>query len=458
MAVVIVAPAPSARAAESVDRAAGNDRVTTAVDVSSQNWEEASNALLANRSRFTDALSAGALANRLDAPLLLTSADELPDAVADELSRLGVDTVYVLGGADAVSPEVESALADRGYSIERIQGANRYETARNAALASGPSGTDEVALALGEHPERPAWPDAVSAGALAAIENAVPTLLTRPSELPDQTAQALGDLDAEKVLLIGGPRAVEPAVAETLRTRGYNVERIAGSNRYATSAAVAAEALSRTTGEHQAVFASGESFPDALSAGSLAGHLGAPLVLVQQTQLPGTAEQLLRANAADLNGGTLVGGTHVASKLVRKQAAAARADEQLPARSLTQEPSRSSERQSDESSTASADSAPEVVRTFTGEASWYGPRFAGQQTASGEIFNPNEITAAHKSLPFGTRVRVTNVDTGDQVIVRITDRGPYAAGRVLDLSRAAAAEAGYYRAGSAFVRAEVLAN
>nr|WP_230530069.1 septal ring lytic transglycosylase RlpA family protein [Microvirga roseola] len=74
----------------------------------------------------------------------------------------------------------------------------------------------------------------------------------------------------------------------------------------------------------------------------------------------------------------------------------------------------------------------------SGKASWYGPGFHGKKTASGETFNTNEMTAAHRTLPFGTKVRVVNKKTGKSVVVRINDRGPYAHGRVIDLSRASA--------------------
>ncbi|WP_046864356.1 septal ring lytic transglycosylase RlpA family protein [Microvirga massiliensis] len=73
-----------------------------------------------------------------------------------------------------------------------------------------------------------------------------------------------------------------------------------------------------------------------------------------------------------------------------------------------------------------------------GQASWYGPGFHGRRTASGERFDTNAMTAAHRTLPFGSRVRVVNKRTGDSVVVRINDRGPYAKGRVIDLSRASA--------------------
>lgn len=78
----------------------------------------------------------------------------------------------------------------------------------------------------------------------------------------------------------------------------------------------------------------------------------------------------------------------------------------------------------------------------SGVASWYGGKFHGRQTASGEIYNQNALTAAHRSLPFGTKVRVTNTATGNSVVVRINDRGPFVGGRVIDLSRAAASSIG----------------
>lgn len=97
-----------------------------------------------------------------------------------------------------------------------------------------------------------------------------------------------------------------------------------------------------------------------------------------------------------------------------------------------------------------------MAKTIEGEASWYGPGFDGRQTASGEIFDQDEMTAAHKTLPFGTQVRVTYEGTGESVVVRINDRGPYAHGRVIDLSRAAADDIGLLDAGTGDVTLEVV--
>lgn len=90
------------------------------------------------------------------------------------------------------------------------------------------------------------------------------------------------------------------------------------------------------------------------------------------------------------------------------------------------------------------------------KASWYGPGFHGRRTANGERFNQNDLTAAHRTLPFGTKVKVTNLHNGRSVVVRINDRGPFSRGRVIDLSKAAARIIGVFQSGTAPVVLEVL--
>ena len=100
----------------------------------------------------------------------------------------------------------------------------------------------------------------------------------------------------------------------------------------------------------------------------------------------------------------------------------------------------------------------QIVGVMSGMASWYGPGFDGNYSASGEIFNANDLTAAHPSLPFGTLVRVVNMDNGQSVVVRINDRGPYAEGRIIDMSAGAANMIGLVASGVAPVRLEVLSR
>jgi len=94
--------------------------------------------------------------------------------------------------------------------------------------------------------------------------------------------------------------------------------------------------------------------------------------------------------------------------------------------------------------------------TQQGRVSWYGPGFDGRTTANGEVFDRNALTMAHRSLAFGSAVRVTNLANGRSVIVRVNDRGPYVRGRIADLSRAAAQELGFVDDGVVAARIELL--
>jgi rare lipoprotein A len=118
----------------------------------------------------------------------------------------------------------------------------------------------------------------------------------------------------------------------------------------------------------------------------------------------------------------------------------------------------------DDSSTAAIPSPAPVPNSFgkpvsteVGLASWYGPPYAGRKGADGTVYDQNAMTAAHLTLPMGTMVRVTNLTNNESVVVKITDRGPFVRGRIIDLSLAAAKATGVYRAGVARVKVEAFA-
>ena len=119
---------------------------------------------------------------------------------------------------------------------------------------------------------------------------------------------------------------------------------------------------------------------------------------------------------------------------------------------------------SEDASTAIPSPAPvpnsfgKPVSTEIGLASWYGPPYAGRKGADGTVYDQNAMTAAHLTLPMGTMVRVTNLTNNESVVVKITDRGPFVRGRIIDLSMAAAKATGVYRAGVAKVKVEAFAR
>lgn len=302
-----------------VGRHAGTDRIATAVAVSAANWDTATDAVLATAGNYPDALAGGPLAARLDAPLLLTPTDQLHHAVRDELSRLGAQRVWLLGGPAALSQTVEDQLAAAGYDVHRFEGPDRFVTAAVIAAGLGPSPDGEVMITLGTD-----WADALSAGALAAADR-LPTLLTAPTELPNATAQALEFMGAREVHLIGGTAAISRTVEDELLELGYQVNRLAGATRYGTSVAVAAEAMRRVPQDPFAVpvvFATGQKFPDGLASAALAARTGGTLLLVPGTGGLADVPELhtfLSDDAHRFDLGHVVGGRAVVTDELRRQ-------------------------------------------------------------------------------------------------------------------------------------------
>jgi rare lipoprotein A len=126
---------------------------------------------------------------------------------------------------------------------------------------------------------------------------------------------------------------------------------------------------------------------------------------------------------------------------------------------FAERPSRSQEQSSPrehESAQPEQASAEKPLLTLEGVASYYADDFHGKQTSNGETFDMNSLTAAHRTFPFGTKIRVTNLENAKTVIVRVNDRGPFKEGRMIDLSRGAAVAIDLIRTGTARVRLEVL--
>lgn len=111
-------------------------------------------------------------------------------------------------------------------------------------------------------------------------------------------------------------------------------------------------------------------------------------------------------------------------------------------------------RQGEQGKIESGGASNKAVKKQVGEASWYGPGFHGKETASGETYNQKELTAAHPTLPLGTKAKVTNLENDKSVEVKINDRGPYADGRAIDLSKAAANKIDMKKEGTAEVKIE----
>ncbi len=261
----------------SYQRLAGDDRVQTAVRVSQEQFEQADTVVLATSQNYADALAAVPLAAWEDSPILLTPGDRLRPEVAAELERLKAEDVIMIGGPAALSIDVENAVGALGLGLTRLAGPTRFDTA--ADIAELLPATDTVYLVEGADadPSR-GWPDALAVGPLAA-EQGHPILLATTESVPDATSAALEALGTTNVVIVGGAAAVSEAVADEVAAAGSSVSRISGDDRYATSAALAAEMERANLTDVRVWVARGDNWPDALAAGAAVAGNGGTLIL-----------------------------------------------------------------------------------------------------------------------------------------------------------------------------------
>jgi putative cell wall-binding protein len=219
----------------------------------------------------------------------LTAGTSLPPATLAEIQRVlpAGGPVYVLGGTTAVPASIESQLTSLGYIATRYYGNSRFETAVKVADALGDPGT--VLLATGTN-----FPDALSAGVAAAKAGGV-VLLTNGTTMPPATSAYL-QAHPGIVYAVGGPASsADPSSSA-----------IVGADRFETAVDVAKKFFGSPA---TAGFATGRSFPDALSGGALLGHLGAPLLLVDTSSVPNSVITYVCGAQTTLTTGSLFGGT-----------------------------------------------------------------------------------------------------------------------------------------------------
>ena len=293
-------------AGETLDRIAGSNRWETAVKISQEGWTSAGTVVLANGRNYPDALAGVPYAYGLDAPVLLTEADSLVAATKAEITRLGAGKVIILGGTGVISAAVETELKGMGLTVERVSGADRFATAAAVAMEVAPAGSSTVVLASGR-----GYADALAAGSYAAI-NGYPILLTEKNSLPEATKKAIEDLGATKIIVVGGTGVIADSAIAGLT----GVTRVSGSNREATSVALAEHFNLQT---NMYYLATGDGFADAITGAVLAAKEGTGILLVRSSLAAVTSDFF--ANAQVVNA-VIFGGTGSVSDAVAKAAAA----------------------------------------------------------------------------------------------------------------------------------------
>ena len=315
------------------ERFAGSDRYTTAALVARGSFTSAETVLLANgesddprtagnEDHFPDALAGAYLAGERKAPTLLTTAGTTPQATRDALQRLGAKNVVLLGGTAAISAAQEAELR-KTYTVTRLGGQNRYDTAKRIATTPATTyvGEDEngdrtAVVASGE-----GFADALVSGPLGYAAQ-FPLLITAKDGLSEPTREALDALDVEHVLIPGGTGAVSQKVQDEIEALGLTTRRFAGTSRTETAALVADYAYDALAFEASHVdLARGDRFPDALAGGPHAGVKRAPIVLTASPNSLGAAtEDLLRRRGSALTSGDIFGGLTAVSQATEDQA------------------------------------------------------------------------------------------------------------------------------------------
>ncbi len=309
-------------------RTSGADRYQTAVEISEAYFDGAHSAVICTGLNFPDALAAAPFARFLEAPLLLVPGTSVPAGVLAELTRLGVSNVFIVGGESAVSAGVRTTLEDDGYSVERIDGVDRYETARKLAdrLYDGLMADDRPWYGYAFVARGDSYADALSVAPVAASVYA-PVLLTRSTSLPQPTTDALTFLPIRSAVVIGGTTAISDSVKDQIEVitdthAGTPAERWQGPDRYATAVSVANNGLSLNWIDLDTLgLATGANFPDALGGGAALASYGSPVLLVKQNEVPASVEAFLGQREWEIGRLDVFGGTTVVSDGVKDSVA-----------------------------------------------------------------------------------------------------------------------------------------
>lgn len=252
-----------------VTRISGANRYATAAAISASDRTYSGYVVLARGDHYADALAGVPLAALYDAPILLTPRDKLAPEARAEIQELNAHTAIILGGPSAVGAGVEQELGEMGIIVDRVSGANRFDTAAAIAYRVAPGGSGVAVVASGMD-----YPDALAAASYAGGLG-YPILLVEKNAVPKETALALETLGVYETILAGGSAVVSDAVRDMLP----GAVRIGGANRFETSVMLA----QHFSPSLNTVFvATGRGFADAITGAALAARLGSGLLLVDK--------------------------------------------------------------------------------------------------------------------------------------------------------------------------------
>lgn len=252
-------------------RISGPGRVETSIEISRFENTKSKTVILADARNYPDALAASNLTGGRYSVILVQN--QLKQEIINEISRLETQDLIILGGTNSISEDIERGLANIGRikSISRIAGENRYDTCQKIFNHAKKK---SLILASGEK-----FPDAL---ATSSILDQAGLLLTKSGQLPSEVQAAIEALNHDSFLIVGGENSVQEGLASAIANQFQYAShaRISGNNRYETSAKIGDRLVSSTV-----ILASGENFPDALAASTLAQKIEAPILLVSKDKI-----------------------------------------------------------------------------------------------------------------------------------------------------------------------------
>lgn len=299
--VAIFATTLKVSAAPAIERIGGNDRYETATRISQSYWTNSDYVVIVSGENFPDALSAAPLARKYNAPILLTESNSIRSGVLNEIGRLNAKNAIIVGGTGVISENIANSLKNKGLTVSRKQGKNRYETSVEVAKEIGTN--NGVAITSGEN-----FPDALSIASISASKQ-IPILLTVPNTLLDSTRQFINDNSSSKYYVVGGNGSVGDSVVSVLN----NYKRLSGADRYETNTAVINEFLDNIN-IGTVFIAGGDGFADALSGSAAAAKCDSPIVLAHNYN--GSQQHIVKDHIASVSVIKVLGGTGAVSDAV----------------------------------------------------------------------------------------------------------------------------------------------
>ena len=252
-------------------RISGPGRVETSIEISKFENTKSKTVILADARNYPDALAASNLTNGRYSVILVQN--QLTQAIINEITRLEAQDLIILGGTNSISEDIEKGLADIAgvKNVSRIAGENRYDTCQKIFNHAKKK---SLVLASGE-----IFPDAL---ATSSILDQAGLLLTKKDQLPSEAQAAIKDLNHDNFLIVGGENSIQESLATSISNKYQYAShtRISGNNRYETSAKIGERLVSSTV-----ILASGENFPDALAASTLAQKIDSPILLVSKDKI-----------------------------------------------------------------------------------------------------------------------------------------------------------------------------